>query len=206
MGNCHSVKSNATKLGPNSESFNNRCDVTISQHTDHEKDLVYPAHLNANVDLNGKDTLQPFFEQEKTNTYKDPSPPGSDLIEPVHGNGGELRPLGVTKNRSLVCNGFVKREGSPGVCRSVRICHENFKARNSTRCFGNRARGIKSPIPSTPTQRAFVRLISENPASADILSPHDSDNDLVLICLDCGMTIDEESVGIVCPLTAKLHA
>ncbi|KPI88962.1 hypothetical protein ABL78_1928 [Leptomonas seymouri] len=36
------------------------------------------------------------------------------------------------------------------------------------------------------------------------LSPHSSDDDLVLLCTDCGMTIDE-NCELMCPLTGKLH-
>ncbi|KAL7699943.1 hypothetical protein N2W54_005142 [Lotmaria passim] len=36
------------------------------------------------------------------------------------------------------------------------------------------------------------------------LSPHPSDDDLVLVCTDCGMTIDENCEQL-CPLTGKLH-
>lgn len=38
------------------------------------------------------------------------------------------------------------------------------------------------------------------------MSHHDSDNDLVLACIDCGNVIDEHAAGQLCPVTARLHA
>ncbi|TPP43586.1 hypothetical protein CGC20_33680 [Leishmania donovani] len=37
------------------------------------------------------------------------------------------------------------------------------------------------------------------------VSPHPSDNDLVLICIDCGMEISENCESVLCPLTGKAH-
>lgn len=37
------------------------------------------------------------------------------------------------------------------------------------------------------------------------VSPHPSDDDLVLICIDCGMEISENCESALCPLTGKAH-
>lgn len=43
------------------------------------------------------------------------------------------------------------------------------------------------------------------PYDASALSPHESDDDLVLICVDCGSEILDAVAGEVCPVTGKLH-
>lgn len=42
--------------------------------------------------------------------------------------------------------------------------------------------------------------------SAVAVSAHSSDDELVLVCMDCGKEIIEDSENCVCPLTGKLHA
>jgi hypothetical protein len=48
------------------------------------------------------------------------------------------------------------------------------------------------------------RARSVSPKLLAALSPHPSDDELVLVCTDCGMTIDEKCEPL-CPLTGKLH-
>ncbi|CAJ1033642.1 hypothetical protein Q4I32_006531 [Leishmania shawi] len=44
-----------------------------------------------------------------------------------------------------------------------------------------------------------------SPSLLMAMSPHPSDNDLVLICIDCGMEIRENCELVLCPLTGKSH-
>ncbi|GET91401.1 unspecified product [Leishmania tarentolae] len=37
------------------------------------------------------------------------------------------------------------------------------------------------------------------------VSPHPSDDDIVLICVDCGMEISEHCESVLCPLTGRVH-
>ncbi|KAG5496129.1 hypothetical protein JKF63_02430 [Porcisia hertigi] len=58
------------------------------------------------------------------------------------------------------------------------------------------------PVPEIPQARVSR---SVSPRLLSTVSPHPSDDDLVLICTDCGVEINESCVLVVCPLTGKLH-
>ncbi|KAG5470879.1 hypothetical protein CUR178_02185 [Leishmania enriettii] len=52
-------------------------------------------------------------------------------------------------------------------------------------------------------ERRHSRFIS--PQQLKTVSPHPSDNDIVLICTDCGMDITENCESVLCALTGKAH-
>ncbi|KAG5495369.1 hypothetical protein GH5_03028 [Leishmania sp. Ghana 2012 LV757] len=52
-------------------------------------------------------------------------------------------------------------------------------------------------------ERRRSRFIS--PKQLETVSPHPSDNDIVLICTDCGMDITENCESVLCALTGKAH-
>lgn len=63
---------------------------------------------------------------------------------------------------------------------------------------------MKGDIIPNATLPESRRGRSVTPKLLAALSPHPSDDDMVLICTDCGMTIDE-SCETLCPLTGKIH-
>lgn len=66
-------------------------------------------------------------------------------------------------------------------------------------------KGVMAPstlkIPASSSDGAS----SKTPSEMTMLSAHSSDDDLVLICMDCGREINEQESGMLCPVTAKLH-
>ncbi|KAK7199672.1 hypothetical protein NESM_000012700 [Novymonas esmeraldas] len=63
-------------------------------------------------------------------------------------------------------------------------------------------KGDLAPTAKVPESR---RSRSVSPMLLTAMSSHPSDKDLVLICTDCGMEIDEAFESPLCPLTGKVH-
>ncbi|CCW62737.1 unnamed protein product [Phytomonas sp. EM1] len=206
MGNCYSVKLNTTKLRADREALINQSDATTSQHIKHAKDDAYLSYAKISVYVNRKDAPLPSFVRQETNTHRNRSPASLDRIGAVHRVGAELPPPREAEGSNRTHRNVVQRKSTGVGRRAIKIRDASVKAKTNTAGSSDKACAMKPHIPSTPTQRPRETLASQDPLSPGFLSSHASDNDLVLICLDCGMTIDEESVGIICPLTAKLHA
>lgn len=130
-------------------------------------------------------------------------PPGSShesLVEfynvegltPTTGGPGQLPPpIAATANLSSSGSSNEELNGSfvnMDLASSFHVTYSNK---------GDNVPNAKAPEPR--------RSRSVSPMLLTGMSPHASDDELVLICVDCGVEIGEKCANVMCPLTGKVH-